>query len=76
MTDTSQAAHGGGLPALCCWSAIRAVPLAFHIHALSSSTWLMLLIVQSLAIHRCAFALLWQGRQYGPATKVKLGGWA
>ena len=39
------------------WSAIRAVPLAFHIHAISSSTWLMLLIVQSVAIHRRSNAL-------------------
>ncbi|OYQ27623.1 hypothetical protein CHU93_10175 [Sandarakinorhabdus cyanobacteriorum] len=29
-----------------------AVPLAFHVHALSASAWLLLLIVQHLAIHR------------------------
>lgn len=34
------------------WSAIGNVPLAFHFHAISSSTWLLLLIVQSVAIHR------------------------
>ena len=38
------------------WSAIDQVPLAFHVHAISSSAWLMLLIVQSLAIHRRANA--------------------
>ncbi|WP_156255854.1 hypothetical protein [Sandarakinorhabdus oryzae] len=39
------------------WSPIRAVPLAFHVHALSSCTWLTLLIVQSVAIHRRSNAL-------------------
>ena len=34
------------------WSAIGRVPFAFHVHAISSSTWLLLLIVQSIAIHR------------------------
>lgn len=34
------------------WSAFRDVPLAFHLHAMSSSTWLLLLIVQSVTIHR------------------------
>ena len=34
------------------WSAIGGVPLAFHLHAMSSSTWLLLLIVQSVTIHR------------------------
>jgi len=34
------------------WSAIGNVPAAFHFHAISSSTWLLLLIVQSVAIHR------------------------
>ena len=29
-----------------------AVPLAFHVHALSASAWLLLLLVQHLAIHR------------------------
>lgn len=33
------------------WSPIRAVPLNFHVHALSSCTLLMVLIVQSVAIH-------------------------
>lgn len=33
------------------WSIIGNVPTAFHIHAISSSTWLILLIVQSVAIH-------------------------
>lgn len=34
------------------WSAIGNVPLAFHVHAISSTSWLLLLIVQSVAIHR------------------------
>ena len=34
------------------WSAIGEVPFAFHMHAISSSTWLLLLIVQSISIHR------------------------
>ena len=34
------------------WSPIANVPLAFHIHAISSTGWLLLLIVQSVAIHR------------------------
>ena len=34
------------------WSAIGDVPFAFHMHAISSSTWLLLLIVQSISIHR------------------------
>lgn len=34
------------------WSPIANVPLAFHVHAISSTTWLLLLIVQSVAIHR------------------------
>lgn len=34
------------------WSAIGSMPLAFHFHAMSSSTWLLLLIVQSVVIHR------------------------
>jgi len=38
------------------WSAIGHVPLAFHVHAMSSSAWLLLLIVQSLAIQRRANA--------------------
>ena len=38
------------------WSAIGHVPFAFHVHAISSSTWLLLLIVQSIAIHRRANA--------------------
>lgn len=36
------------------WSAIGNVPIAFHMHAISSSTWLLLLIVQSVSIHRRA----------------------
>ena len=36
------------------WSAIGNVPIAFHMHAMSSSTWLLLLIVQSVSIHRRA----------------------
>ena len=47
------------------WSAIGAVPLAFHVHAISASTWLVLLIVQSLAIHRRSNAL---HRQLGLAS--------
>lgn len=38
------------------WTLIGNVPLAFHVHAMSSSTWLLLLIVQSIAIHRRANA--------------------
>jgi hypothetical protein len=34
------------------WSAIGDMPLAFHLHAMSSSSWLLLLIVQSVTIHR------------------------
>ncbi len=34
------------------WSPIANVPLAFHVHAISSTTWLWLLIIQSVAIHR------------------------
>lgn len=34
------------------WSLFGKVPLAFHLHAISSSAWLLLLIVQSVAIHR------------------------
>jgi hypothetical protein len=47
------------------WSAIKAVPLAFHVHALGSSTWLVLLIVQSVAIQRRSNAL---HRQLGLAS--------
>lgn len=39
------------------WSAIGSVPLAFHIHAIGSSSWLLLLIVQSVVIHRRSNAL-------------------
>jgi hypothetical protein len=38
------------------WSAIDNVPLAFHVHAVSSVAWLLLLIVQSVSIHRRANA--------------------
>lgn len=31
---------------------IGAVPLAFHVHAFSSTSWLLLLILQSIAIHQ------------------------
>ncbi|MFZ9395199.1 MAG: hypothetical protein ACO25F_03945 [Erythrobacter sp.] len=34
------------------WTAIGNVPLAFHVHAMSSSAWLLLLVVQSIAIQR------------------------
>ena len=47
------------------WSPIANVPLAFHIHALSSSSWLLFLIVQSVAIHRRANAF---HRQMGRAS--------
>ncbi len=36
---------------------IGAVPLAFHVHAATASTWLLLLIAQSVAIHRRMNAL-------------------
>lgn len=49
------------------WSAIGNVPAAFHFHALSSSTWLLLLIVQSVAIHRRANAF---HKQMGLASFV------
>ena len=39
------------------WSTVRSVPLAFHVHALSSSAWLLLLMVQSVVIHRRGNAL-------------------
>lgn len=42
-------------------------PLAFHVHAISSMTWLALLIAQHLAIHRRANAL---HRQMGRASFV------
>ena len=28
------------------------VPLAFHVHAVTATSWLLLLLIQSLAIHR------------------------
>lgn len=34
------------------FSPIASVPTAFHVHAVTASTWLLLLIAQSLAIHR------------------------
>lgn len=49
------------------WSVVRSVPLAFHVHAISSSTWLVLLIVQSVAIHRRANLL---HKQIGQASFV------
>jgi hypothetical protein len=36
---------------------IREVPLAFHVHAFTATSWLLLLIAQSVAIHRRANAL-------------------
>lgn len=49
------------------WSTIGNVPSAFHFHAISSSTWLLLLIVQSVAIHQ-----RWNGfhKQMGLASFV------
>lgn len=49
------------------WSAISNVPVAFHFHAISSSTWLLLLIVQSVAIHRKSNAF---HKQMGQASFV------
>lgn len=43
------------------------IPLAFHVHAISSMTWLALLIVQQVAIQRRATAL---HRQMGRASFV------
>ncbi len=34
------------------WSPIGKVPIAFHVHAITSSIWLILLIVQQIAIQR------------------------
>jgi hypothetical protein len=39
------------------WSAVRSVPLAFHVHALTASAWLLLLMAQSIIIHRRGNAL-------------------
>ncbi len=49
------------------FSVANAVPLAFHVHAVSSMTWLALLIAQHVAIHRRANAL---HRQMGKASFV------
>lgn len=49
------------------WSPIANVPTAFHVHAISSSSWLLLLIVQSVAIHRRANAF---HKQMGRASFV------
>ena len=49
------------------WSAISNVPVAFHFHAISSSTWLLLLIVQSIAIYRRSNAF---HKQMGQASCV------
>lgn len=49
------------------WSPIANVPLAFHVHALTSSSWLLLLIVQSVAIHRRSNAF---HKQMGRASFV------
>jgi len=47
------------------WSVIGAVPLAFHIHAIAATSWLILLIVQSVSIQNRADAL---HRQLGLAS--------
>jgi hypothetical protein len=47
------------------WAPIGKVPLAFHVHAITSSTWLILLIVQQVAIQRRHNAL---HRQLGLAS--------
>jgi hypothetical protein len=39
------------------FSPIASVPLAFHVHAMTASAWLLLLIAQSVAIHRRMNAL-------------------
>lgn len=49
------------------WSTIGNVPIAFHMHAMSSSTWLLLLIVQSVSIHRRANAF---HKQMGQASFI------
>lgn len=49
------------------FAAEGAVPLAFHVHAVSSMTWLILLIGQQLAVQRRAIAL---HRQMGRASFV------
>lgn len=49
------------------FAASRPAPLAFHVHAISSMTWLLLLIAQHLTIQRRANAL---HRQMGQASFV------
>lgn len=49
------------------FAAPDAIPLAFHVHAISAMTWLALLIAQHLTIHRRAAAL---HRQMGRASFV------
>jgi hypothetical protein len=49
------------------WSPIGTVPVAFHVHAVTSSTWLLLLIVQQVVIQRRQNAL---HRQLGQASLV------
>jgi len=45
------------------FGASEAIPLAFHVHAISSMTWLVLLIVQQVVVQRRAIALhRWMGR--------------
>lgn len=45
------------------FSASDPIPLAFHVHAISSMTWLVLLIVQQVVVQRRAIALhRWMGR--------------
>jgi len=49
------------------FSPFASVPLAFHVHAVTASSWLLLLIVQHLSIHRRANAF---HRQMGRASFV------
>ena len=45
------------------FGASEAIPLAFHVHAISSMTWLVLLIVQQVVVQRRAIDLhRWMGR--------------
>jgi len=46
---------------------IGSVPLAFHVHAITATTWLLLLIVQHVSIHRRANAF---HKQMGKASFV------
>ena len=65
---------------------IGAVPLAFHVHAFTAMSWLLLLIVQHVSIHRRSNAFhkqmggfpdgmkvdRWQVTHYGPPSFVRL----